>query len=88
MRKPTFCIFETKGADQLCGNRAADQRLCFQCIDSTIPLLPKFKISSLNPCSVVDSPLYSLVCFSLVGNPKVRFSYQMAHLINVLICDR
>ena len=24
MRKPVFCICENKGADQLCGNRAAD----------------------------------------------------------------
>ena len=27
MRKPTFCICENKDADQLCGNREADQRL-------------------------------------------------------------
>ena len=36
--KPTFCICENKDADQLCGNREADQRLCFRYIDSTIPL--------------------------------------------------
>ena len=29
MRKPTICICETKGADQLCSNCEADQRLCF-----------------------------------------------------------
>ena len=29
MRKPTFCICENKDADQLRGNRAADQCLCF-----------------------------------------------------------
>ena len=40
MRKPDFCICENKGADQLCGNRTADQRLCFRYIDSTTPLLP------------------------------------------------
>ena len=28
MRKPAICICENKGADQLCGNREADQRLC------------------------------------------------------------
>ena len=39
MRKPAFCICENKGADQLRGNREADQRLCFRYIDSTIPLL-------------------------------------------------
>ena len=47
MRKPTICICENKDADQLRGNREADQRLCFRYLDSTIPLLPKCKISSL-----------------------------------------
>ena len=47
MRKPAFCICENKDADQLRGNREADQRLCFRFIDSTIPLLPKSEISSL-----------------------------------------
>ena len=27
--------------------READQGLCFRCLDSTIPLLPKYEISSL-----------------------------------------
>ena len=47
MRKPTFCICENKDADQLHGNREADQRLCFRYIDSTIPLLSKSESSSL-----------------------------------------
>ena len=47
MRKPAFCIFKNKDADQLRGNREADQRLCFRYIDSAIPLLPKSEISSL-----------------------------------------
>ena len=29
MRKPDFCICETRGADQLCSNCTADQRLSF-----------------------------------------------------------
>ena len=41
MRKPDFCLGENKGADQLRGNREADQRLCFRYSDSTIPLLLK-----------------------------------------------
>ena len=44
---PAFCICENKDADQLRGDREADQRLCFRYTDSTIPLLPKFEISSL-----------------------------------------
>ena len=47
MRKPMFCICENKDADQLRGNRQADQRLCFRYIDSMIPLLSKSEISSL-----------------------------------------
>ena len=44
--KPDFCLCENKGADQLRGNREADQRLCFRYTDSTIPLLLKSEISS------------------------------------------
>ena len=47
VRKPAFCICENKDADQLRGNREADQRLCFRYTDSTIPLFPKSEISSL-----------------------------------------
>ena len=36
MRKPTICICENKDADQLHGDREADQRLCFRYTDSTI----------------------------------------------------
>ena len=51
MRKPTFCICENKDAD-----READQRLCFRYLDSTIPILPKYKISSLWPSPVDAQP--------------------------------
>ena len=44
MIRPAFCICENKAADQPRGNRAADQRLCFRNIASTIPLLPKSEI--------------------------------------------
>ena len=46
MRIPAFCNYENKGADQLHSNCTADQRLCFRYINSTIPLLPKYEISS------------------------------------------
>ena len=47
MRKPAFCICENKDADQLRSYCAADQRLCFRYMISTIPLLSKSEISSL-----------------------------------------
>ena len=52
VRKLAFYMCENKDADQLRGNREADQRLCFRNTDSTIPLLAKSKISSLSPSSV------------------------------------
>ena len=56
MRQPAFCICENKDADQLRGNREADQRLCFRYKDSTIPLLPKSEISSIKLTSVTVQP--------------------------------
>ena len=56
MRKPVNCLCENKDADQLRGNREADQRLCFRYTDSTIPLLSKSEISSLYSSSVVVQP--------------------------------
>ena len=46
MGKQTICICENKDADQLRGNREADQRLCFRYMNSTLPHLPNSKISS------------------------------------------
>ena len=53
MRNPTICICEIKDADQLRGNREADQRICFRYMDSTIPLLHKSEISSFKPAYVL-----------------------------------
>ena len=36
VRKRDFCLCENKGADQLCSNCTADQRLCFRYKDRTI----------------------------------------------------
>ena len=41
MGKPTICLGENKGADQLRGDRESDQRLCFRYSDSTVTLLLK-----------------------------------------------
>ena len=69
MRKHAFCILENKGADQLSGYRAADQRLCFHLVVSASHL--KFQASSHLLL------LYSQVC---VGNPEDRFSHEAAQL--------
>ena len=70
MRKPFFCICENKDADQLRGDREADQHLCFRNIDSTIPLLPKYEISSLQPSSVFVQPG---LCRTRLETPKIGF---------------
>ena len=73
MRKPAFRICEKKDADQLRGNRKADQRLCFRYIDSTIPLLPKSEISSFYPSSVNVQPG---LCQTWSETPKTGFSQR------------
>ena len=59
MRKPAFCICKNKDTDQLCGNRPADQHLCFHFVDSTIPVLTKSEISSVLSSVVVQPGLLS-----------------------------
>ena len=78
LRKTDFCICENKDADQLRGNRKADQRLCFRYTDSAIPLLSKSEISSLYPSSVAIQPMF---VSDLVRNPKDRFSHNEAHMV-------
>ena len=70
MRKPAFCICENKVADQLHGNREADQRLCFRYMDSTIHLLPKSEISCLKTSSVAVQPG---LCRTWFETPKTGF---------------
>ena len=70
VRKPAFCICENKDADQLRGNREADQRLCFRYIESTIPLLSKSEISSLYSSSMVVQPG---LCQTWSQTPKTGF---------------
>ena len=78
MRKPDFCICENKDADQLRGNRKADQRLCFRYTDSIVPLLPKFR--NFKPLAIFCGCTAWFVS-DLVGNPEDRFSHKEAHIL-------
>ena len=69
-RKLDFCLCENKGADQLCSNCTADQRLCFRYSDSTIPLLLIAKISSIWPASVT---VQAGLCRTWSEIPKTGF---------------
>ena len=70
MRKPAFCICENKDADQLHSNCAADQRLCFRYMDSTIPLLSTPEISILYPST---EGLQPGLCQNWSETPKTGF---------------
>ena len=79
MRKPFFfCISENKDADQLRSNCAADQRLCFRNMDSTISLLPKFENLHLQSFSAAVQP--SLYRTQSV-NPQDWFFHDAAQVI-------
>ena len=62
MGKPTICVGKNKDADQLRGNREADQRLCFRYSDSTVPLLLKSEVSRFYLCSVLVQAGLCLTC--------------------------
>ena len=76
MRKPTICICENKDADQLRGNREADQRLCFRyrIVHFLAFLNPKFQASSSFLC------LYRPVCVRPGRKPHCWFSHEAADL--------
>ena len=63
-----FCICENKGADQMRGNCAADQRPCFRYIDSPIPLISKSKIQASRHLLW----LYSTVCVEPGWKPRIQ----------------
>ena len=76
MGNPAFCICENKATDQLRGNHAADQHLCFRYRDSTTCNFqnPSFKHQA-NFCRCT-----ALIVSDLVRNLKDRFSSDAAHI--------
>ena len=85
MRKPAFCICENKDADQLRGNREDDQRPCFRYVDSTIPLLSKFEISSFYPSS---GSLQSGLCQTWKETPKTDFlTTRLILFVSILVSN-
>ena len=77
MGKPTICIGENKGADQLRSTCEADRRLCFRCTDSIILLLPKSEISSFYPASVT---VQAGLCQTLSEPKLLVFSRTSSYL--------
>ena len=77
MRKPALCICENQRADQLFGNRIADQPLCFHYLDSKIPPLLKSEISSILPSSLA---VQLGLCQTWLETLD-KFSHDTAHMI-------
>ena len=50
MRKPTICLCENKDADQLRGNREADQRLCFRYLPLDVATIARASKSGTATC--------------------------------------
>ena len=77
MGKPTICIGENKDADQLRGNRKADQRLCFRYLDSTIR---NFKLLALSfACTArFESDLFGN---HIVGFPTRWLNFSDGYLV-------
>ena len=72
MRKPDFLHMRKQAADQLCGNRTADQRLCFRYRDPSSTLIRNFQpLAIFCDCTARFES-------GLVGNPEDRFSHSEA----------
>ena len=70
MRKPDFCLCENKGADQLCSNCTADQRLCLPYTDST---MPRLLISEIQASSLLSLTVQANLCRTWSETPKAGF---------------
>ena len=70
MTKPAFAICEQQRRRSACASAQSDQRLCFRCLDSIIPILAIFKISRLQLVSVAEQAGLSL---TWAKTPKTGF---------------
>ena len=87
MRKPTFCMCENKGADQLGSNCEADLCLCLWYTDSTIPLLLKSKISSLAISCYCFVTVQASLCQTCLETTLLVFSCRGSYGIDNLLID-
>ena len=91
MGKPTICIKENKGSDQLRSNCEADQRLCFRY--TVFFLNPKFPVSShllclYRPVCVGPGWKHKLLVFSCTGSYFTCWvsepGYEVIRIVEVL----
>ena len=72
MRKPDFRIYENKDADQLCGNREADQRLCFRYTAQFVSDLVRNPENQLSLTRLIIEPRYEKTGFSHMRKQRRR----------------
>ena len=95
MRKLAFCICENKYADQLRGNREADQRLCFRYTDSTIldqlailhSVAPRYLVTLPWRCNETPMEILHLVQSLYFLNSKFQASSHLLWLYSP-VCVR
>ena len=76
--KTGFCLCKNKGADQLCSNCTADQRLCIRYTDSansSSTYIQNFKHLAFS-CDCTG-----WFVSDLVGNPEDQFSRVMVQIV-------
>ena len=75
MRKLFFFLCKYKGADQLCSNSTAHQRLCFRYTDSAIPLLG---IPQISRFLLSTETIEASLCRTMSETPKTGlFALQL-----------
>ena len=81
MGKPTICIGENKGADQLRSNCEADQRLCFRYSSSFLCLYRPVCVGPVRKPNCLFSHEAAQMLFEVIEVPQHRFSvYALLHL--------
>ena len=78
MRKPVCAICEQQRRRSACASAQSDQRLCFRCLVSIIPLVSISEMSS--PTSFCGCAGRFVSDMYLVANLEDRFSRGEAHL--------
>ena len=73
VRKPVFCICQNKGADQMRGNRGADQCLCFL-----------YKVQSLY---FLNPNFQACLCWTWTETPKTGFVVTRLMSFKFRVCD-
>ena len=79
MRKPTICICETKGTEQLCSNCEADQCLCFRYMDSTVLFLDFLMMRLIYTLGTCIQSLLHPMCPYHLWSSRIKWYVHVEH---------